>query len=215
MPRQAKRPKLQPEAEIDAETSLDPLKNITSHLHDHIFQHLSGSEVINCSSVSSSWNHSLSVSSQAISKIKLVLSDDSFPAANEMTINFCKRRYRNAEVTLYRQRKALKIMLIVKEISESLENLQVDGNNEFFLKLPLGLKFPKLKTLKLVNFQIDPMHLMLSWTYDRLLEVTIKVGIDPFFNPFPTMTAKLTSLDIRKCKLSHDCLLRLETSFVH
>jgi hypothetical protein len=205
MPRRAKRLRLQPKAKFDAATSLDPLKNLTSHVHDHIFQHLSGSEIIKCTTVSSSWNYSLSVSSQAMSKIKLVLNDEkseTFPRGKAAMINRRKRQYKNAEVTFRSVQGAFKNILW--KISGSLENIQVDGNYGILLKNPLSLKFPKLKILKLANFQAHVVHSMLSCTSDRLLELKIETLMNPFYDPIPPMTAKLTSLDISKCRMKPD-----------
>jgi Leucine-rich repeat (LRR) protein len=186
---------------------LDPIEKIAPELREFIFQHLSGSDVINCSTVSSTWNKALSTSNQAMSKINLLVSCESGKILDYKDVSIfrnSKRRYKNVKVVNYGWPIRIK-MSVLKEIAQSLENLDLNqGWQTSNLRFPVRMTLPKLKSLKLRNVGDDDVRSFLGLTSDCLKELDIYCYY-LFDKPVSAMPAKLTSLKFWHCyELSED-----------
>jgi hypothetical protein len=200
------RVELQPEAKYEPDTGLDPLEKLVPDVYDLIFQHLTGSDVKNCFAVSTLWNQALSTSSKTVSKLKLVLINEntkSLSPEDARILCQSKRQYKHAEIMVSSNREMSRKMSILKEISESLENLEVRGNWHFNLIFPTDVKLPKLKTLKLSSLKTEEIQSILRWIPACLLQLKInkRQNKSLFSSPIPPITAKLTSLDIEGLNL--------------
>jgi hypothetical protein len=194
---QAKQQKLQEAAD---ELSLDPMENILPELHDLIFQHLTGSEMIKCSTLSTTWNKSFSTSRQAMSRIKVcLLTSERWETSN------IERRYKNARVVLQDEPESCVVSFLKdKRITLHLENLELLGDWKLNLHFSQYVAFPPLKSLKMKGLGVQAVQTLLGLAPDCLRELEIELEVMPesllfFINPMPPLSAKITSLNLQIC----------------
>jgi len=131
--------------EVDNQLLVDPFIALSVYVHDLIWQHFTGKEAMDLSTVSKQWNYNIGVSSAAMIKIMLVYD----AASKDVTpILTSQRRYYDVKLkglSIPRKTRSCSGQLqVVEKISGSVKDLEV-------VESTIGdfdLAFPKLEVLK-------------------------------------------------------------------
>lgn len=129
----------------------DPLSELDENTREHIYQYLSGNDVLNLFLVSKEWNQLACKSSAAMKKIKLNFRETfhNNPSTQEVTaVLQSERQYQNVDTIFNYLANVGRKLLLLQRFSPSIIDLEfvfVRNVDDF---LPPNLSFPKLKTLK-------------------------------------------------------------------
>jgi hypothetical protein len=132
--------------------SLDPLERIHSDLHNLVFQHFKGTDVMELSKVATSWYLNLGSSQVAMSKVQLSLVVQ--PKKYEDALLTSQRRYSSFALLCDNRPTAMLHFNILKTFADSLEHLEVKQIVQNFHKMGSDInsfQFPKLKSLKMTK----------------------------------------------------------------
>lgn len=178
---------------IPVDKHLDPLRNITSQAtRNLIFQHFTGADVLNVFTLSKSWSKAASASTQAMSKITLVVDEkrmeqpfNVFPLFNT-TRPYRKLFFRviNNQDYKTKHKFLLKVAPNLRELS--FENTHGSFFYNLIKDLKVGLKFsyPDLSSLKVLKLRVanhEDARTLLASTNDSLETIEIDTGAQRVF----------------------------------
>jgi hypothetical protein len=181
--------------------NLDPLERIHSDLHNLIFQHFKGKEVLKLSKVATDWHLILGKSRVAMSKIQLSLTAPSKKSDIGEALLTSERRYSRCVFLCYHKTTAIQSFNILKAIADSLEHLEVRQVTNDLLEMldetvpdSKSIKFPKFKSLNLIGYTTAPMRFA-QWILDRSnKEEFRKIHLPQYFPEMIKMALKMPKL---------------------
>jgi len=182
--------------EIDDQPLVDPFLIINEELHDLIYQHFTGKEVIDLSTVSKQWKFNIGVSPAAMKKIKLVYNLLSHgPASKDVTaILASEHRYSNVSlfnVQIPRTTRNQQLQ-VVKKIAPWVKNLEV-AYSEIG---DIDLKFPRVEKL-ILNWSRINQPILDGVTPSKLKMLKINLIENMQIKAFLMKCIKLEELSVK------------------
>jgi len=137
--------------EVDNQPLVDPFLIVYEELHDLIYQHFTGKEAMELSTVSKQWKYNIGVSPAAMKKIALVYDAETPRSKKDVTAFLTsERRYVNAKLeNLNILRTTTRNQQLQYDVVEMIAPWVKDLNVEFSTIGDIDLKFPRVEKLEL------------------------------------------------------------------
>jgi hypothetical protein len=181
--------------------NLDPLEQIHSDLHNLIFQHFKGKDVMKLSKVATNWYLILGKSQIAMSKIQLsfVVRPKTRQVGDALLTS--QRRYSNIVFLCHLKSNAMQRFNNLKAFADSIEHLEIGKILNDLLEMleetipdSNSIRFPKLKSLNLIGYTKSSMSFA-QWILDRSnKEEFRKIHLPQYFSEMIKMALQMPKL---------------------
>lgn len=162
--------------------SNDPFLHLHVHVHDLIYQHLKGRDVLKVFGVSPTWNEVAATSKQLMSQVRFRFFEisESVPSESDITSLLNSDRVYQNIVAMFRfSTDAARKVKLLHRFSSELVDLEVDCFKDKIVRsFPATMSFPKLKTLKVNNSPEINLKLLNATSGLKKLSINMKMGND-------------------------------------